>query len=643
MSYKLKILHRFLISLLTNNQWGILIIPLLFPTLLQAQQTPGLIESLNSLTNVIQKDKTKILNDLKKKERNRINAQDYALADLFLKEVLTYTPTRFLVLAKKDECSLYDLYLAGLLRDSKGVIEEVLVQNIKTKKYEHVSKKAFIEYFLSSKCPKSTKLEQYFNWPAIKETAKTISFTSPTVVNQCIELHDQYLNDVRMPHLCGLDYNIRSILGLKREIDRTPKRNFEKIKQLQLKVLKYSKMKSLFKPSALQYLNQLCDYLDSPMNFCSQFFSQNYWMKIINKEKDPTPLKLQCKGILNKKKMTENRLKKCASIMEREPDICSFNSNSAQSLAPWPNCNDLSTALNHSRLYNMYEDCPGKVGNEGIISLSRIISHKNRSMPIGKKSCSTAHAANFVNFNIPASETRNWKNLACFQNKIQGREECYPTLFSNSTNSRYSLESTIAKILTKTRGTKPSLKCEVILEKDYKPTLLKYKAGCFVISQESCNEVRCNPKIILDQVEMKHIYFKSGIRLDYDAGRVQEEKHAQINLIRESSIWKNKRILNLTLLQNFFKEHTKALAHGVGCAHELLPEFFRYKRLGTCQPLSFVISGLMTEDGLTSVIIHTGADNIQAPRILSWSRIVNALSTYQQFHPLNQWSLYGVY
>jgi hypothetical protein len=635
-------LHRFyqnlLNKILKRGVVSTLLLTFCIPSF--SQTAPGLVDSMEKILKSINtEEKSGItINKLPK----NFNFTEYELSKDFLQKVITYTPTRFLVLSTKDRCALFDLYLADLLKvNPNKSLNYFVFENKKTKSQIMIKDKNLIEKMIELECPKSIKLAKYFDWPAIKSTSKTINFKSPTDLNQCLKTHKSMTEDIKMVHLCGISENIQNLNQTKEKINRTDKKNYDKLKALRLKVLKYSKIKDFFNDSALNYLNQACNYLDSSLNFCQSFFSTNYWSKITKSEKHISPMRSFCPKLIKDDKPSQSKLRNCLTKLQKEPSQCHYQEE-ISSLSPMPRCHEISEALNNSRFSHDYKDCPSDIYNEGIVNLSRLYSYF-AGIQNTNRHCAGLHSANFIEYNAPIAQDRNWKGQTCFQNKILDREECYPTSFAEDKKSKYSLTRSVAKVLEKTRGTDINLKCEVITEKEYKPSLLKFKAGCYVILNNECHQGDCDPKVLLNQVEMKQVYFKSGVFLDYDAGDVKEEKLAQINLLKEAKGIKSKKIINLTLLKTFFKEHPKGLVHGVGCAHELYPEHFKVYHLSDCKPLSFIISGYIEEKGLSSMILLSGADHSNAPRIIPWSRIVNALNTYQLRHPLNLWSFYGSY
>jgi hypothetical protein len=91
------------------------------------------------------------------------------------------------------------------------------------------------------------------------------------------------------------------------------------------------------------------------------------------------------------------------------------------------------------------------------------------------------------------------------------------------------------------------------------------------------------------------------------------------------------------------KQNSKAIIHGVGCAEDILPHFFQKNSLNQCRPLPFIIDGTIENDDKVSLIVRTAIDDIQAPRIIDWNYIFNAIKQYSEYHPRKIWSLHVIY
>jgi hypothetical protein len=95
-------------------------------------------------------------------------------------------------------------------------------------------------------------------------------------------------------------------------------------------------------------------------------------------------------------------------------------------------------------------------------------------------------------------------------------------------------------------------------------------------------------------------------------------------------------------ISSFFKKSKNGIIHGVGCAEDLLPSFFKSRAFNQCTPLPFIIDGMIKENDKTVFITRTAIDSLQAPRMVNWSLIFSAVKSYQRYHPLKLWTLYGL-
>ena len=82
--------------------------------------------------------------------------------------------------------------------------------------------------------------------------------------------------------------------------------------------------------------------------------------------------------------------------------------------------------------------------------------------------------------------------------------------------------------------------------------------------------------------------------------------------------------------------------HGIGCAEDLIPEQFQRMAINQCHPLPFIVDGHTEKNGDTLLITRLAIEDVHTPRFLMWPNIFNAVSAYQELHPLNTWTLNGI-
>jgi hypothetical protein len=132
------------------------------------------------------------------------------------------------------------------------------------------------------------------------------------------------------------------------------------------------------------------------------------------------------------------------------------------------------------------------------------------------------------------------------------------------------------------------------------------------------------------------------VTLDYFPSSIAEERYSQNYILTRDYKQNGKLLNNLSAILTFFKQSKHGILHGIGCAEELLPSFFRSQSLNQCSPLPFIIDGLIRENDQTVFVTRSGVDSLQAPRLISWSLVYSAVKAYQQSHPLRLWTLYGL-
>lgn len=614
-------------------------------------KSQGLYQNFESLLNIQKTNYEKKINKLSKRSINLNRIADVNEVELdhdFINTLLFYSPSRYSSLAFKDKCSLYDLFLAGHIKGPNGIVQNFII-TYQTKKGEIkkgvIKADTFIERIAFLQCPQSKKFHEYFKIKNLNKTAKTITLQTPSTEEECYDIHQKYIQDYTTPYLCKMYEYIDDIPRLTRLSKNLSKAKYRELQQIKKKLRIGQRYERVLNENSFDFLKNLCENIEKPKVFCESFFNVNFWKKIAAGERSVSFIQNKCLDHLEKNQLSSRRLKKCAREFTAVPEVCHYLNKRDMALAPRQNCDMQSFALNRSRLFAGYTDCPSKVGNEGITNVSRVVKHLDKKTKnINGSSCEMNTINTFVEFNNEASDGRFWGQQLCYQNKIEQKEECLPTLLGDFPKSEYSISKVVSKILNKTRGYNNSKGCEFITKKQYKPLLLKYKAGCYIIAdKKNCFGTDCKFKIILDEREINHIKLKAGTLFDYFPSNYLDENQAQVKLIERYFKKKTRKILNISFLKTVLNEHPDAIIQGTACAEDLLPTFFPKDTLNKCTTLPFIIDGYTENNGSLSLIVRTAFDDIHSPRVISWSYAFSALKAYKALHPLNLWGLYAIY
>ena len=257
--------------------------------------------------------------------------------------------------------------------------------------------------------------------------------------------------------------------------------------------------------------------------------------------------------------------------------------------------------------------------------------------------CSVISTAVTFEFNKRFNNDENWKLEACFDDSLAEKEVCYKTFFGGYGTVPESYNVVVADILKRTRGADEAIKCEMIDSEDYNPLLLQYKSGCYIIYERNkCFVSQCKHRILYNDRNIDFIKLKNRVTLDYFPTNVVNEKYSQQYILTHDYRKNGKVMNNVGSMVSFFKKSKEGIIHGVGCAEDLLPSFFKTRSFNQCTPLPFIIDGLIRENDKTVFVTRSAADSLQAPRLISWSLIFSAVKSYQRSHPLRLWTLYGL-
>ena len=292
-----------------------------------------------------------------------------------------------------------------------------------------------------------------------------------------------------------------------------------------------------------------------------------------------------------------------------------------------------------------YLDCPGKVGNETLVTFSRILKHFGFYQAEGINDCSMNGVDPAAAFLQEFTELENWDFQVCYDDKINRKEVCQPVVIGDVKDRDYSLSKVIGKIAGKLRGYNyQETPCELIDETEYKPTLLKYKNGCFIIKEPRyCTATNCNFKVIISEREFDLYTVKNNLNLNLFPFNYIKEKEALIKLLETNKKLKVDTVQNVTRFKAIFEAHPNAIFVGEGCIEDLYPIQYKREKVNQCRPVSFIVDYLYEAQGTFSMQIRTALDHVHAPRIIPWYHVFSSLKEYQQAHPINLWSFRAIY
>lgn len=565
----------------------------------------------------------------------------------FINTLIFYTPSRYSALVSKDRCSLYDVILADLAQSHEGNIRFFIVRykNSSGKlKTVAVNRNTFMDKVAYQQCPSIQNFFRYFTISNLPKTLKTINLSTPNSDSECLEVHQQFMGDYKTPYLCKISDTIKGIPKLEQRLRNTSKSNYRLQQTLKRELRIANKYVEFLNDDAIDYLNSLCSNIEKPRLFCESFFKSSFWERSETGERSSYYIYNMCRDHVDKIGLNKKDLRRCSRAFTDQKNLCHYLGYQEDVLLPKSNCSELSERLNRSTLYSDYYDCPGEVGNDGIINATRIINHFERDVYVNKNACNTTSTNVFARFINEMTDGRFWNVGVCWDNKIYTREECFPMVYGDIPDSDLSISEVIKRTLTRSRGFGQDQKCEFVTTSQFNPNLLKYKNGCYIIYDKSnCYGTYCDFKIVVNEREVKELRIKSGSEFDYYPKDFQGANYAVEKLIRNRFKLISKDIINIAFLKSVFKEHPEAIIHGIACAEDLLPNFYHKKVLNQCRPLPFIVDGYKEDKGIISVIMRTAHDSLHAPRLVPWSYLFSSLKDYQRRHPLNKWGFNALF
>ncbi len=614
-------------------------------------QPPGLIEGLQVLIESQREEYQKKIQSIRSRIgiETPITKEELKSAKLepeFLKSIFLHTESKWLEHLKKNDCSFLALLDNDLIRGDTGIIKTIPVITNKNKLFL-VPKNKFIEISLEFKCFNNKQISKLFSRKNLKSTLAGIHYPTPKTKLECHKILDDWKTNPYLPYICRIPEVI--MRGRKADLllNNFKKANFRLSKKLSPVINDYRWHTQNIEFFKRNYLKNICHGLEKKEYFCSPYLAQDVWSKIINGERPKERLLYKCRNLYKKDNININQLKTCAVRMNQSPEICTTKTSEGYpSLFPKPSCKTISTALNSSNLRTPYHDCPANVDNLAVTNIHRLINHlKPRKMISKSESCFSEANYTFAKLNIDFKWEEGWPLRLCYLDRIEDREICklYIPGHLKGDGEKLSEESVVNFILRRIKGIDNYKKCKFISKAQYNPNLLEYKNGCFIVlDKKKCNNAFCPRKIVLDNHVIKNITYKGKTHFNYFPINYAKRKFSAFNIMSEVYKFNQINIKNLTDLEIFLTKNKNSIAHGVGCAEDLLPLFFKSRTLNQCTPMPFITDGVIRENGNKFLILRTAVDDIHSPRLILWNFVFTALSNFRKMHPLNSWLLYGI-
>lgn len=591
---------------------------------------PGIIESFERLLDLHKDQYQKTKNQLQanlKVVNDLSNLNDVKLHPQYVKSLIMHSDERFLKLGEESECKFLSVIETNLLKTVDGNIENILL-TYKNKDNQIESaimpKNDFFDQIYKKKCLNNREYTILFTDTNLPKTIEGIKFSIPKSKNECLNVHKEWLANSFTPYLCRVQQSIKK---------------FPSSKQSEFYKEKIPLMQRV-------YLDNLCNSILTPDLFCENYLKSDVWNRVINSEAPEYKMSYKCQNMYNKTtKLTAQELKNCAAKLLSDSTFCETRGNkNFYSNFPLQNCSNISIALNKSKLITDYQDCPGSIDNEALTNIHRIINHFDpRKVVTSKEACSGETHYSYAKLNFDIKHETGWPLKVCYLNRIDNKENCTTYIPGSREGESLSEDQVIAKILVLQKGAPQKTTCRIVDAKTYNPLRSEFKFGCFVVfDSESCTTVSCDKKVIWDEKVQEDIKFIGKPVFDYFPTAFLNERYAFTNLLSEVKGTQERIIRNITDVKFFLDKIPQGIIHGMGCIEDILPEQFQRISINQCHPTPFIIDGHAEKNNETLLVTRLAIDDLHTPRLIVWSNFFNAVSAYQEIHPLNTWTLYGI-
>lgn len=594
----------------------------------QDKNTPGIIESFERLLELskdqFQKNKSSIQANLKSLS-DLTGLEDVKLDPLYVKSLLMHSDERFIALAMKDECNFLATLESNLLKTSDGNIDEILISyKNKDKKLDSASmlKKDFFDQVYKRRCLNNHEYSILFSDENVQKTIQSVKFNVPKTPADCHLIQAEWVANPYTPYLCRIQQvfkkpNLKKLADYYRE--RIP---------LMQRI----------------YLDNLCNNITTPDMFCASYLKDDVWSKILNSELPEYKMSYKCQQMFNKKeKLTLQDLKNCGSKLSTDDKFCETRGNFSSNF-PLQSCSNISAALNKSKLVTNYNDCPGSIDNEALTNIHRIVNHFDpRKIISNKETCAGEASYTLAKLNLDIKHESGWPLKICYMDRVNNKEACTLYIPGSRADEPLSEDQVVAKILYQQKGAPLKTQCRIVDSKSYNPLRTEFKFGCFIVyDANTCTTLSCEKNVYWEEKIQKDIKFIGIPVFDYFPTAFTNERYSFTNLLNEVKGVQERIIRNLTDAKFFLDSVPNGILHGIACSEDLLPEQFQRLGINQCHPMPFIIDGYVDSNGVTNLITRLAIDDLHTPRLLQWPNFFNGVTAYQELHPLNTWTLYGI-
>ena len=611
---------------------------------------PGIIEGLQEIITSHKKEYLKLTTKLQSENSglSTLTQEDLKQAEIlpdFLNSIFLHSDNKYLKLLKNDNCVFLALLENNLLKTSKGYFSTIPLIIGKEKRPLVVSVEDYVRESYLQRCLNYKQISKLFTKGNLKKTIESLNMETPKNKKSCESTYQNWMANPYLPYLCRIPEAIRKGKSANLALANQSNPSLRLRSYLRPMISEgnyYDKNIPFFQKN---YLRNLCNGIENAEKFCQPYLASDVWTKVINGEKPNSYLYFKCKNLYGGKNITLTQMKNCAVQLKSRTDLCTTKTSlNYPSLFPKPNCDISSKAMNIGRLKTKYHDCPGQIDNLSLVNIHRILSHLgSKTIKSSPANCASETNYSYAKLNLDFQNEQGWPLRICYDDKIEAKEVCKIYIPGNLGDNPLSEEIVASKILQRLNKIGNRVQCKVIGSKQYKPSLLEYKNGCFIIFDEDlCNNAYCPKKIIVDEKEVTGLTYRGENVFDYFPTNHIKRKFSALNMMNEVHKYKNNVLKNLTMLEIYLEKFPNGIVHGIGCAEDILPAHFHAGTLNHCTPLPFIIDGITTDKGNKILSIRTAVDDLHSPRIIPWNFIFSAVGNYRKLHPLNAWNLYGI-
>jgi|GEM_PF-4748772 len=288
------------------------------------------------------------------------------------------------------------------------------------------------------------------------------------------------------------------------------------------------------------------------------------------------------------------------------------------------------------------QECPSKINNSTLISISRLLRILKKSSSVKKHSCFEENLTPYFSLFTNPKVSSSFSQKICFKNNKEKEKNSCVSYFPGNGEGKFFESERIREFLTSEKKISTGTPCRVYFFKEWpNPISLEYKNGCIALKQHDF--IFSEAKILVNNTEIDSLFYESSFSTDFLLPlKISEETNSLKFLLEKFHSITFLEIESFSELQKFFEgENKNKLVLAQGCSEDFFQNqnIFQLPTHSSCWPVSILIT---KASSLQEIYFLSPFSSVQYPQILTWANLLKGVVRFKNLHPQKYHALWGV-